>query len=108
MLSGGETQKLALARAYYQNAEFLICDEPTSNIDPLAEHEMINNIITASEGKTLIIISHRLSSMQNMDKILLFDRGEIVETGTHRELIELNGLYADMYKTQVSHYDLNV
>ena len=69
---------------------------------------MINNIITASEGKTLIIISHRLSSMQNMDKILLFDRGEIVETGTHRELIELNGLYADMYKTQVSHYDLNV
>ena len=108
VLSGGETQKLALARAYYQNAEFLICDEPTSNIDPLAEHEMINNIITASEGKTLIIISHRLSSMQNMDKILLFDRGEIVETGTHRELIELNGLYADMYKTQVSHYDLNV
>ena len=69
---------------------------------------MINNIITASEGKTLIIISHRLSSMQNMDKILLFDHGEIVETGTHRELIELNGLYADMYKTQVSHYDLNI
>ncbi len=108
VLSGGETQKLALARAYYKNAEFLICDEPTSNIDPLAEHEMINNIIAASEGKTLIIISHRLSSMQNMDKILLFDHGEIVETGTHRELIELNGLYADMYKTQVSHYDLNI
>lgn len=108
VLSGGETQKLALARAYYKNAEFLICDEPTSNIDPLAEHEMINNIIATSEGKTLIIISHRLSSMQNMDKILLFDHGEIVEAGTHRELIELNGLYADMYKTQVSHYDLNI
>ena len=92
----------------YKNAEFLICDEPTSNFDPLAEHEMINYIIATSEGKTLIIISHRLSSMQNMDKILLFDHGEIVEAGTHRELIELNGLYADMYKTQVSHYDLNI
>ena len=108
VLSGGETQKLALARAYYKNAEFLICDEPTSNIDPLAEHEMINNIIAASEGKTLIIISHRLSSMQNMDKILLFDHGEIVETGTPSELIGLHGLYADMFKTQVSHYDLNI
>lgn len=79
-----------------------------ATLTPLAEHEIINNIIAASEGKTLIIISHRLSSMQNMDKILLFDYGEIVETGTHRELIELNGLYADMYKTQVSHYDLNI
>lgn len=104
MLSGGETQKLALARAFVRDCSILILDEPTSAMDPIAESELYNNMFKIAEGKTLIFISHKLSSAKMADRIFLFENGRIAESGSHELLIKQNGKYAKMFQTQSSYY----
>lgn len=102
-LSGGETQKLALARAIYKGGEILILDEPTAALDPIAENEMYQKYNRITENKTSIFISHRLSSTRFCDRIFYLENGIITECGTHDELIKLGGSYAHLYEVQ-SHY----
>lgn len=104
-LSGGEMQRLAIARAFYKDAPILILDEPTSALDPKAEYEIYNSFQEMARGKTAIYISHRLSGTKFSDKIAVFDRGEIVEYGTHESLMEEKGLYAELYSLQAGMYD---
>ncbi|MBE7057126.1 MAG: ABC transporter ATP-binding protein [Ruminococcaceae bacterium] len=104
MLSGGETQKLALARAFVKKSNILILDEPTSAMDPIAENRLYQNMFKIAEGKTLIFISHKLSSAKMADRVLLFEDGRIIESGSHEELMEFDGKYAEMFKTQSSYY----
>ncbi len=106
VLSGGESQKLAMARVFYSNAPVIIMDEPSSALDPLAEYELNKNIFDHSKNKTVIFISHRLSTTRFVDRIYMFDSGKIVEQGTHDELITLNGKYASMYSAQAEKYQL--
>ena len=103
VFSGGELQKLMLARALYKNAPVLILDEPTAALDPIAESEIYEKYNSFTEEKTSIFISHRLSSTRFCDRIILLKEGQIIESGTHDELLRQNGAYADMYNIQ-SHY----
>ncbi len=103
VFSGGELQKLMLARALYKNSPVLILDEPTAALDPIAESEIYEKYNSFTKEKTSIFISHRLSSTRFCDRIILLKEGKIIETGTHDELLEKNGEYAAMYNIQ-SHY----
>ena len=103
-LSGGETQKIAIARAFAHPYELIIMDEPSSALDPIAEYELNRSILEHAEGKTVIFISHRLSTTRMADKIYMFDGGEIVESGDHDALMRLNGKYAQMYRIQAKKY----
>ena len=103
--SGGENQKLAIARALYkEDTHCLIMDEPTASLDALAEEAIYKKIDDISEGKTLIFISHRLASTRFCDKIMLLDSGNIKEYGSHKELLEKDGLYKEMYESQKKYY----
>ena len=93
-----------IAHAFVKNAPFIILDEPSSALDPVAENEMYNNMMRAGEGKAMIFISHRLSSAVSADRIYMLENGEVVESGTHAELMKLNGKYADMFKKQAQNY----
>jgi len=104
-LSGGQWQKLAIARAYYRDRDLIILDEPTSNLDPLAETEIFKKYLDMSEGKTVIMVTHRISVASLADRIVVFKDGEIVEDGTHEELMSLNGEYARLYSTQAEWYN---
>lgn len=104
-LSGGEWQKLAIARSIFSDSDLLIFDEPTASIDPSTEAEIFNNIIELCNNKTAIFISHRLGWAKNADRIILINNGRIEETGTHNELISLGGLYSNMYNIQASWYE---
>ncbi|MBQ4511201.1 MAG: ABC transporter ATP-binding protein, partial [Clostridia bacterium] len=104
VLSVGQAQKVAIAHAFVKNAPFIILDEPSSALDPVAENEMYNNMMKAGEGKAMIFISHRLSSAVSADRIYMLEQGEIVESGTHAELMKLNGKYADMFRKQAKNY----
>ena len=103
-LSGGEKQKLALARALYENRKLLILDEPTAALDPIAEGEMYMRYADLTKGKTSIFISHRLSSTRFCDRILFMENGKITESGTHEELMEKNGKYAVLFALQSKYY----
>ncbi len=103
-LSGGQAQRLALARAVYKDSSLLILDEPTSSLDPLSEYEFYKNFNNITQGKTTIFISHRLSSTKFCDKIIVFNNGEIVETGSHQELINKKGLYCELFNAQAQYY----
>ena len=103
-LSGGESQKVAIARAFYKNPKILILDEPTANLDPLAESEIYNNFFNLSKDKLSIFISHRLTASTIADNIAVFSNGEIVEYGKHEDLINLRGIYYDMYEKQSKNY----
>lgn len=103
-LSGGEAQKLAIARALFKNAPVVILDEPTSALDPLSEYEIYKNFDGLVENKTSIYISHRLSSTRFSDRILLFEQGKIVESGNHDQLMALDGLYKVMFEKQAQFY----
>jgi len=96
-LSGGQWQKIALARAFARNASLLILDEPTANLDAQAEFQLFTQFRELAEGRTTILISHRFSTVSMADRILVMERGRIVESGSHDELLELNGQYAKLY-----------
>lgn len=103
-LSGGQIQKLYLARALYKESHLLILDEPTAALDALAESEMYEKYAELTAGKTSVFISHRLSSTRFCDKIFFLEDGKIKEMGTHEELIERNGSYAEMFRVQSQYY----
>ena len=103
-LSGGEKQKLLIARAIYRDAPILILDEPTAALDAMAERELYQRYAELSKGKTTIYISHRLASAQFCDRIFVINHGEIAEAGTHDELLKAGGLYSEMFEKQSSYY----
>lgn len=104
-LSGGELQKLMLSRALYKNAPVVILDEPTASLDPIAESSMYEKYYEMTDKKTSVFISHRLSSTKFCDRILFMEDGKIVEEGTHRSLLELDGQYANMFRIQAGYYE---
>ncbi len=104
MFSGGEAQKLSIARIFAGSQEIVIMDEPTSALDPIAEQAMYTNMFEAAKGKTVIFISHRLSSATMADRVYVFEHGAIVEEGTHSELLAMNEKYADMWHKQADAY----
>lgn len=103
-LSGGEWQKVALARAYMRQAQVLILDEPTSALDARAEYEVFQRFASLTKGKTAVLISHRFSTVRMADRILVLQQGELIESGTHAELIDLNGKYAELFTLQAKGY----
>lgn len=103
-LSGGESQKLAIARVFYKNAGLMILDEPSSALDPIAEYQINHAMLQATNDKTVIFISHRLSTTRLADRIIMLENGRIVEQGTHEELLAGNGKYAQMWKVQAGAY----
>ncbi len=104
MLSGGETQRLMLARALYKNAPFIILDEPTAALDPIAESDMYQKYNEMTSGKSSVYISHRLASTRFCDRILMLDDAGIAEEGTHEELLKSGGKYAELYEVQSKYY----
>lgn len=104
MLSGGEAQKIAVSRAFYKNCPYVIMDEPSANLDPVAEYNLNKAMMEAAENKTVIFISHRLSTTRNADRIYVMENGEIVENGSHEELMKQNGKYAYMFNLQAEKY----
>lgn len=103
-LSGGEWQRVAIARGVYKNSDFILFDEPTSAIDPIEESNMYEKINRITEGKTAIIVTHRMASVKFTDRILVMKDGTIIEDGSHQELMRLNGEYAKLYLTQSENY----
>ena len=104
VLSGGESQKVAVARTFIKNSPMKIFDEPSSALDPIAEYKLFNSIIGEGKDHTMLFISHRLSSVKNCDKVFMLEQGRLIEEGTHKELMEKNGSYAAMYKKQAMNY----
>lgn len=104
-LSLGQKQKLAIARALYQNADFLILDEPTASLDPLAESKIYEHFNEMTEGKTAIFISHRMSSSRFTDKILLLDGGKAAAFDSHENLMKSDNLYSKLYKAQAQYFE---
>ena len=104
MLSGGEAQKIAVARAFYKKCPYVILDEPSANLDPIAEYNLNRAMLEAAEDKTVIFISHRLSTTVNADKIYVMEQGRIIESGSHKELMSKNGTYAEMFNLQAEKY----
>ena len=103
-LSGGEWQKVALARAFMRDAQILILDEPTAALDARAEYDLFVRMRELTEGKTAIFISHRFSTVRLADRILVLDDGRLVEQGSHEELMAQGGLYAELFNLQASSY----
>ncbi len=103
-LSGGEAQKIAIARAFYKNCPFAILDEPSANLDPVAEYALNQSMTKAANDKTVLFISHRLSTTVMADEIYMLEKGEIIEHGSHEELMELDGKYAYMFRLQAEKY----
>lgn len=103
-LSGGETQRTAIARALYKDAPFVILDEPTAALDPIAEAEIYEQFSQMTAGKTAVYISHRMSSCKFCDRIIVLDHGRIAEDGTHDTLLANHGIYANLYETQAQYY----
>lgn len=103
-LSGGEAQKLAIARVFYKSANLIILDEPSSALDPIAEYHLNRSMLTAAENKSVVFISHRLSTTRIADRIYMLENGRIIESGTHSALLAFGGKYAKMWKAQAGQY----
>lgn len=103
-LSGGESQKVAIARTFYKNCPFAILDEPSANLDPMSEYALNEAMSRAADNKTVIFISHRLSTTVMADVIYMLENGEIIESGSHEELMAKNGKYAYMFNLQAEKY----
>ncbi len=104
-ISGGEAQKIALARALYKDSPFIILDEPTAALDPIAEAEIYSKFNDIVGDRTAIYISHRLSSCRFCDEIAVFDQGNVVQMGSHDSLVETDGLYRELWYAQAQYYD---
>jgi ATP-binding cassette subfamily B protein len=104
VLSGGETQKLVVARAFAKKASVKVFDEPSSALDPIAEYDLYKNIMSESKGSMTFFISHRLSSVKDADIVYMLENGGIIESGTHTELMNAGGSYAEMYSMQAKNY----
>jgi ATP-binding cassette subfamily B protein len=103
-LSGGEWQKIALARAYMKEAQLLILDEPTSALDARAEYHVFQRFSELTKGKTAVLISHRFSTVRMADRILVLEHGELLEEGSHEELLNKKGRYAELFNLQAMGY----
>ena len=103
-LSGGQWQRVSLARAFFRAAPIILLDEPSAALDPIAEHEIFQDFAGISKGKSAVMISHRLSSITLCDKILVLEGGRITEQGTHAQLLRQNGRYAYLFNLQASKY----
>ncbi len=103
--STGQWQKIALARFFYRNSPLVIFDEPTAAIDPMSEYNIFNKIYEFFKGKTVIIVSHRFSTVRNADRIIVLEKGKILEEGTHKELMDKNGYYAKAFNLQARGYN---
>ncbi|MCA9327955.1 ABC transporter ATP-binding protein, partial [Candidatus Saccharibacteria bacterium] len=97
-------QRVALARAFYRNSSVLVLDEPTSAIDAKAEYTIFNNIFAHYKNRTTIIVSHRFSTVRRASRIIVLEKGRIVEQGTHKNLLQKKGLYFDMFSKQAEGY----
>ncbi len=104
VFSGGESQKLAVARTFAKDSYVKIFDEPSSALDPIAEYELFQNIMKEGSDHTMFFISHRLSSVKKCDKVFMLEDGKLIEEGSHTELMALNGSYAKMYRRQAMNY----
>ncbi len=105
-LSGGQWQRIAAARGIYRTAPLLIMDEPTAALDARAEYALFSSLRTLAEDRTVLIITHRLASVRHADRIYVLNHGSVIETGTHAELLDLGGQYAELYTLQASQYEL--
>ncbi len=103
-LSGGEWQKIALARAYFRDAQVLILDEPTASLDARSEHEVFQRFSELTAGKMAVLISHRFSTVRMADRILVLEKGQIIEEGGHGQLMALGGRYSEMFDLQAASY----
>jgi ATP-binding cassette, subfamily B, bacterial len=103
-LSGGQWQRLAVSRAFYRDAPLLICDEPTANLDARAEHEVYRRLRDLAAGRTVVLITHRMASVREADRIYVLDHGAVVEEGDHRSLMTADGIYAQLFTLQASAY----
>jgi ATP-binding cassette subfamily B protein len=103
-LSKGQHQRLAVARMFYRNAAITILDEPTASIDAVTEEKIFASLEKNTEGKTVILITHRFSTVKNANKILMMELGKIIEQGSHKELMQQKGKYAELYIMQAKRY----
>lgn len=106
-LSGGQKQRVSIARAIIKNPEILLFDDCLSAVDTETEEQILNNLLKISKDKTTIIVSHRISSAKNADKIIIIDEGQIIQEGTHNQLVNQDGYYAELYAKQLSEKELN-
>ena len=104
VLSGGEQQKIAVARAFARQASVKVFDEPSSALDPIAEYELYKSIMNESRGHITLFISHRLSSVRDADEVFMLENGTVIEQGTHRQLMDMNGKYCEMFTKQAQNY----
>jgi ATP-binding cassette subfamily B protein/ATP-binding cassette subfamily C protein len=105
-LSGGQWQRIAAARGFYRVAPLLIMDEPTAALDARAEYALFSSIRTLALDRSVLIITHRLASVRHADRIYVLGHGQVIETGTHTELMARGGQYAELYTLQASQYDV--
>ena len=105
--SGGETQKIAIARACYHGGDIFILDEPTAALDPLAENRMFGQFESMIRDKPAVLITHRLSAVKLADRVAVFQNGAVIEYGTHEEVYRMGGVYAEMYDKQAEFYVSN-
>jgi ATP-binding cassette subfamily B protein len=103
-LSGGQWQRLAVSRAFYRDAALLICDEPTANLDARAEHDVYRRLRELASGRTVVLITHRMASVREADRIYVLDHGQVVEQGDHDSLMAVRGVYAQLFELQAAAY----
>ena len=99
-LSGGEKQRVAIARTFLREPKILVCDEATSALDTATEQDIMSSLATLAKGRTSVFVAHRLSTIQNCDQIVVMSEGRVIEKGTHRELMALGRTYYDMWRSQ--------
>ena len=105
-LSGGEWQRLSLSRAYFGNGDILILDEPTASLDAYSEEFIYNRFIELSNNKTTVVVTHRMATARLADRIVVLENGRIIESGSHEELMNINGKYKSLFEEQANAYKL--